>query len=466
MSPGPSDLRSKIAMLANDPAATDGERDAANRALKRVTPPADKRPQLNEAIVKALPIPKTGNKVYYFPGAILQGREAPRGFGVRVTSSGAKSFIINYRIKGRERRYTIGKFGDWTVLKAVQRARELRQEHIDRGKDPFDDRKIVRKAGTVNAVLDAFVSEYLGPKERRSADEYKRAFDRLVRPEIGHTAIGELSRPDVSALLRKIARKNGPVMADRCLAYLRKALRWWAANGADDNFVVPIVPGMAQVNAKERERDRVLTDEEIRDVWIALADMPDFYARLVRTLLLTTLRRDEGARLRWDEIENDALVIPASRRKNKEELVLPLTPAIVTQLGKRPDDVEKRPFVFAARNWAKPFSGFSKCKADLDAKINALRAKDGRGPMPHWTYHDLRRTGVTLMERAGVDAYLQERVVGHTVAGVRRVYARWDHLDAKRGALTKLDNLVAEIVKGKHGKPATSGATASAIAAE
>ena len=55
--------------------------------------------KLNEETIKRLPIPDTGNRIIYFAGAVLQGAQAPRGFGVRVTAAGAKSFIINYRIK-------------------------------------------------------------------------------------------------------------------------------------------------------------------------------------------------------------------------------------------------------------------------------------------------------------------------------------------------------------------------------
>src|SRR5271170_2196705 len=98
-----------------------------------------KSERLNEETIKQLPIPETGNRITYFAGAVLQGAQAPRGFGVRVTASGAKSFIINYRIKGRECRYTIGQHPDWSALRAVREARSLRQR-IDRGENPLEDR--------------------------------------------------------------------------------------------------------------------------------------------------------------------------------------------------------------------------------------------------------------------------------------------------------------------------------------
>ena len=75
------------------------------------------------------------------PEAVIQGSKAPRGFGVRVTAAGAKSFVMNYRNRAhRERRFTIGQWPDWSVLKAVKTAKDLRQR-IDRGEDPMDDRR-------------------------------------------------------------------------------------------------------------------------------------------------------------------------------------------------------------------------------------------------------------------------------------------------------------------------------------
>ena len=95
--------------------------------------------KLSEETVKRLPVPEKGNRVIYFAGATIQGAKAPRGFGVRVTAAGARAFVLNYRLRGREHRFTIGAWPDWSALKAVREARNLRQR-IDRGENPIADR--------------------------------------------------------------------------------------------------------------------------------------------------------------------------------------------------------------------------------------------------------------------------------------------------------------------------------------
>src|SRR3974390_1827111 len=129
--------------------------------------------KLNEETIKRLPVPATGNRVTYFAGAIIQGAKAPRGFGVRVTAAGARAFILNYRLRGREHRYIIGAWPDWSALKAVREARNLRQR-IDRGENPIDDHAPALATVTVASVLDDFVTRHVRNKNQplSSADEY------------------------------------------------------------------------------------------------------------------------------------------------------------------------------------------------------------------------------------------------------------------------------------------------------
>jgi integrase len=406
------------------------------------------RNRLDEATIKKLPVPAVGNRVVYFAGARLQGVQAPRGFGVRVTASGAKSFVINYRIRLREYRYTIGTFPDWSALKAVREARLLRQR-IDRGENPLDDRTPVQATRTVSDILDDFFTRYVEREAKlRSGSYIKRAFEQLVKPRIGKIGIYELRRSDVAQMLDKIADARGLVMADQTLAYLRKAFNWYA--GKDDDFRSPIIRGMSRTKPRERARTRVLSDEEIRILWPIL-DSQGTFGVLVKALLLTAQRRDEVAHMSRREIGNDGIwAIPAERYKTKKPNFVPLSGAALALVDAQAK-VDGCDYVFPSRAKT-PYSGFGKSKAKLDkALLTAIKkqAKQGKkvGPIPNWTLHDLRRTGKTLMARAGVRPDISERVLGHAIAGVEGTYDRHSYLEEKRDALERLAEVIERILQ-------------------
>jgi integrase len=404
--------------------------------------------KLSEETVKRLPIPATGNRVTYFAGAIIQGAKAPRGFGVRVTAAGARAFILNYRLRGREHRYTIGAWPDWSALKAVREARNLRQR-IDRGENPIDDHAPALATVTVASVLDDFVTRHVRNKNQplRSADEYESAFKRLVKPRIGKLGIYEVRRSHVIKVLDEIEDENGPVMADRTLAYLRKAFNWYATR--DDQFNVPVVRGMARIKPKERARDRVLSDDEIRAIWPALGEAGTF-GTIVKILLLTAQRRDEVAHMSRKEISHDGIwTIPSERYKTKRPNHLPLSKAALALIDGQPK-LDNCDLVFPSRAKT-PYSGFSKNKARLDRIIFSnmkKRTKAGAsvGPLPNWTLHDLRRTAKTLMVRAGVRPDISERVLGHVITGVEGTYDRHSYEEEKREALEQLAGTIGRIL--------------------
>ena len=404
--------------------------------------------KLSEETVKRLPIPDTGNRVTYFAGATIQGAKAPRGFGVRVTANGTRAFVLNYRLRGREHRFTIGAWPDWSALKAVREARNLRQR-VDRGENPIEDRAPSPTTVTVASILDDFVARHVRNKNQplRSADEYESAFNRLVKPRIGNLGIYEVRRSHVIKMLDEIEDANGPVMADRTLAYVRKAFNWYATR--DDQFNVPIVRGMARVKPKERARTRILSDDEIRILWPVLDEAGTFGA-LAKTLLLTAQRRDEVAHMQHNEIGREGIwAIPAERYKTKRPNFVPLSKAALAVIAAQPKH-EDCNYVFPSRAKT-PYSGFGKSKAKLDKAVFAVMKKQARKgakvePMPNWTLHDLRRTAKTLMVRAGVRPDISERVLGHVIAGVEGTYDRHSYEDEKRDALEKLAEMVERIL--------------------
>ena len=408
------------------------------------------RERLSEETIKRLAIPDTGSRITYFAGATIQGAKAPRGFGVRVTAGGARAFILNYRLRGREHRFTIGAWPDWSALKAAREARNLRQR-VDRGENPLDDRAPAPEIKTVSKILDDFVARYVRNNERplRSADHIESAFDRLVKPRIGKLGVYEVRRSHIADMLDRIEDEAGPVMADRTRAYLRKALAWYAERDDQFNLTAAFVRVKPRANPKDRARTRVLSDDEIRAIWPALGEAATFGA-LIKTLLLTAQRRDEVAHMSRKEIGEDRVwTIPPERYKTKRPNFVPLSEDALAVIKAQPK-IDGCDYVFPSRA-ATPFTGFGKSKAKLDKAILAAMkklAKEGTRiePIPNWTLHDLRRTAKTLMVRAGVRPDISERVLGHVIAGVEGTYDRHSYADEKRDALEKLAEMVERIL--------------------
>ena len=258
-------------------------------------------------------------------------------------------FILNYRLRGREHRFTIGAWPDWSALKAVREARNLRQR-VDRGENPLKDRAPPPAIKTVSNVLDDYVVRYVRNKDRplRSATHIESAFSRLVKPRIGKVGIYELRRSHIAEMLDWIEDQAGPVMADRTRAYLRKALSWYAERDDQFNLTAAFVRVEPRANPKDRARTRVLSDEEIRIIWPLLGEAGTFGA-IVKMLLLTAQRRDEVARMSRKEIGKDAIwTIPAERYKTKRPNHVPLSKAALTLIEQQPklDDCD---LVFPSR---------------------------------------------------------------------------------------------------------------------
>jgi integrase len=428
---------------------------------------------ISEKIVEKLPVPETGNKVHFFSGATLQGKKAPAGFGVRVTAGGTKAFVLFHRVDGTKFLETLGRWdanqggGTLTVRDAIVRADKLAKDlRNGRREDPRPERTRRLQEGdkpadgNVSGLLDTYIARYLKAGKLRSAGMIEAQLERLVKPRIGKVGIYELKRSHISRMLDEIADENGARMADLVLAYVRKAFNWYEVNGHDDDFTSPVVRGMARLKPSDRERERVLSDCEIRDVWAALDTItePACFPAYVKTLLLTATRRGESADMATTELEGEIWTIPAARYKTKRDHVIPLSaPARELIASAAPAKPAKNAhFVFSTTSGAKPFSGFSKSKTALDKVIAELRAREGRPPMESWTLHDLRRTARTLLARAGVRDDIAERCLGHVIKGVEKVYNRYAYLDEKSDAFEKLGALVLQILNSPAARAANS----------
>lgn len=376
-----------------------------------------KRKTLTDRSIAALK-PEAGKRRHVFDSIIP-------GLAVRVTERGVKSFVLITRVHGKQKWVTLGRVG---VLSLAD-ARTEAGKGIVKAKAGEDPRPRVPVAKDFDSIVENFIERY-AKKKQRSWPETKRIFDVYVLPDWRDRPITSITRSDVTALMDKIEDNHGPVMADRTLGKIRKLFNWHTTR--DDDFISPIVRGMARTTTKERARKRVLSDDEIRALWPIL-DQPGVFKGIVKTLLLTAQRRSEVAGMLRSEISADVWTISAERTKTDEDYVVPLTGEVLAVIGAQPV-IDKCDFVFST-NGNTAFSGFSKSKRDLDKELS--KAMNGK-VIPPWVLHDLRRTAKTLMQRAGVEPHISERVLGHVVPGIEATYDRYGYASEKRDALERL----------------------------
>jgi len=379
-----------------------------------------------------------------------------RGFGVRVASSGVRSYVFAYRMGGREaqkRRFTIGPHGSpWTPATARKEAERL-AHLVAQGTDPLDHSRERRRQAVdlaFAAYVELFARNYLRARWKRS-EAGRRLLVAVAVPVLGSKPLPAITRADISAVLDTVADR--PATARLVHATLRKLFRWAAGRGDLERSPVEDMEVPPAVAARER----VLTDEELHTVWMAAGELGFPFGPMIRVLIASGQRRDEVAGLAWGELDRASRTwtLPASRAKNKQAHIVPLNAlasaeldamAVLIQPPKEGKPIEwPRAGLVFSTNGRTAASGHSKAKARLDAKVSKMLGDheppledDLQPTLPAWRVHDLRRTLATGLQRLGVRFEVTEAVLNHTSGargGIAGVYQRHDWKEEKRAAL-------------------------------
>jgi integrase len=368
-------------------------------------------------------------------------RGAVRGFGVRRQQDGA-SYVVKYRVGGRQRFLTIGPHGSpWTPDQARREARRL-LGLVASGGDPADERAQYRlqAADILRKIIDRYLRHARTKQKPRSYIETERHLLVNWRP-LHPLSVFKIRRHHVAARLADIAEGQGPVAATQARAALSAMFNWAIREGYD---VANPVQGTNRP-ATSKGRERVLSDAELVAIWRACDDRD--YGRIVRLLMLTGQRRDEIGGLRWDEVATGVdgatllpisfIRLPPERTKNHREHIIPLS---ALALGLLPDRRQGRDFIFGDGP-RRGYSGWSKSKTQLDARIG----------FADWVLHDLRRTVATgLADRLGVLPHIVEAVLNHVSghrAGVAGIYNRARYAAEMRDALSRWADHIAGLTE-------------------
>jgi integrase len=418
--------------------------------------------RLTKRIVDAATVISSGAETFLWDADV-------KGFGVRVKPTGAKSFVLKYRVGTKTRRYTISKVGSpYTVEEARQIAADTLRD-IRAGHDPMQTKAAVREALTVAELADLYLAEGSADKPNKKASSWAADtsnIDRHIRPLLGRKVAKLLTQADIARFQSDVAvgktsvdvktKKRGRAIvrggkgtAARSLAVLGAMLQFGVGRG-----ILRANPAKGVKLFHGEKKERFLSETEIARLADALAAMEieglnKNAVAAIRLLLLTGCRRDEILCARWEyvDFERQCLRLPDSKTGAK---VVPLAAAALELLAAL-QQADKGEWVLpgAAPKGGKPtvrgvpgagpghYTGLQK----------AWEKVRERAGLPGLRLHDLRHSFASFAIADGATLYMVGKVLGHKQARTTEGYA---HLaaDPVRAVADRAANRIANAMKG------------------
>jgi integrase len=327
------------------------------------------------------------------------------GFGVRVTSAGARSFIVEKRINGKSRRKTIGPYGPLTVEQARKQAMTFLGD-VATGQDPIKEEKAKRAKSAT--LLDAFTNYLQARKDLKpyTIKDYTRSIDTSLK-DWQNKALVDISKDMVEIRHRDLGKRSH-ARANNTMRLLRAVFNHAMFKYEDSvgNPVITINPvnRLSETRAwyKITRRQTLIKPTQLKDWYLATQQLNTETTRdYLHLLLFTGLRRSEASRLAWADIDFKEKTLTIPETKNHLIHTLPLSDFLFNLLSRR--EINKSsPYVF-------PSDG--KLGYLIEPKTAVKRVATLSGV--DFTLHDLRRTFITIAESLDIPGYALKRLLNH-----------------------------------------------------
>lgn len=349
------------------------------------------------------------------------------------------TWAVKYLLDNERKKITLKPdYPELSLADATRECRRIRTEAA-KGNDPLGERKTRRAAASVKDVMDLYFKET--PLTEKGKAESKRISDKDIIPTLGNKKAMDLKRIDIKELHTSITERGAIVAANRTVELLRRAFNCAHEEELIDNNPFP---SLKKIKAPEATRERILTDSEIKILWVAAEQESDNMRDILRLLLLLGQRSTDTMSMCVSDIDpvRKEWTVPAPpRSKNAKPNTLPL-PALAWEIIEPRLKNKKWVFPSTYNRTRTTSKGDGHTKSTKEARRRLREATGIEG----WTGHDFRRTCRTIMSREKVKPHIAERVLGHVLGGVEGIYDRHAYIQEKADALTKIDRAVCKIL--------------------
>ena len=352
-----------------------------------------------------------------------------KGFGVRVSSTGRKSFIFLYKFQGTSRRITFGNYPEISLADAHAAHAKSRQL-LEQGSDPAtaeqDEKEESRRSPSVKRLVAEYIEKYAKPR-KRSWKEDERILYKDVVPRWGKRKAQDVTRRDIILLLDEIVERGALIQANRTLATIRKMYSFAMGRGILESSPCVAIPAPS----KENRRDRVLNETEIKTFWnkLSTAKMKKYTALALKLQLITAQRKGEVAGAEWVnfDLKDGWWTIPAEKSKNGLPHRVPLSSFAIETLNELKIISGDSKWLFPS-----PRDGQHIAETSVD---HAVRANAEHFKIDHFTPHDLRRSVASMMTASGVQRLTVSKILNHVETGITSVYDRHSYDKEKQKGL-------------------------------
>jgi integrase len=344
-----------------------------------------------------------------------------------VRPGGGASWVLQYRIDGHRKPYTLGAWPTVTLAHARKLAEKARAQVVE-GIDPVQQRQLDRnqRQQAAKATADTVRQLFSDWSSRQRISEVYRgnieaAFVKDVLPAIGAMTPSQVTRQHINGILRKLEERDALVMLRRVRMWLKQLFEF--ALDAERVSASPVPTGHLKSFRQPvmRHLPAITNAQDVAGLMRAIRghDKPVVRAALLLSAY-TWQRPTEVREADWSEFDLDAgrWIIPATRMKLKREHWVPLAPQVVALLRVHAGVVGDCGWLFPGQRYGKPLS-----EATLGASLETLGFKGRHTP------HGFRAMARTILEEhLGVDARYAEKQLAHEEADkVKRAYNRSEY---------------------------------------